>query len=234
MSMIAPQLGRRSPFLRWVLCFLFSAGLAMPSVPQSAEPASPPPGRIVFLGDSLTAAYGIERESGYVALIQERIRRAGLPFEVVNAGVSGDTSAAGLRRLDWVLKAGAAVLVVELGGNDGLRGLPPASTRTNLQQIVDKTRQKSRSTQILLAGMKMPPNMGVGYAREYEQVFPSLAQSNNIALIPFLLEGVGGVPKLNLPDLIHPTAEGHAKVAETVWTHLEPLLRKAADASKGR
>jgi acyl-CoA thioesterase-1 len=131
-----------------------------------------------------------------------------------------------LRRIDWLLKRRVDVLVLELGGNDGLRGIPPAATRTNLQAIIDRTKQKYPQAQVVIAGMQMPPNMGDEYNEAFKKIFPELATANRAALIPFLLEGVGGKPELNLPDLIHPTAEGHRIVAENVWKILKPVLEK--------
>jgi acyl-CoA thioesterase-1 len=153
-----------------------------------------------------------------------------LKFSVVNAGLSGDTSAGGLRRIDWLLKRRADVLVLELGGNDGLRGIPVAATKTNLQAIIDRTKQKFPQAQVVIAGMQMPPNMGEEYNSAFRRMFPDLATANRAALIPFLLEGVGGKPELNLPDQIHPTAEGHRIVAENVWKVLKPVLEKGIPA----
>lgn len=180
---------------------------------------------VLFLGNSLAAGYGVQPEQAFPSLVQTKIDSAGLDFEVVNAGVSGDTSAGGLSRIDWLLDAPIAVLVLELGGNDGLRGLPPEVTRRNLQQIIDRTRERHPGARILLAGMQIPPNMGAGYAERFRDLFPSLARDNDIDLIPFLLEGVGGVRGLNQPDGIHPTARGHRMIAEVVWTHLRPILQ---------
>jgi len=179
---------------------------------------------IVILGDSLAAGYGLDPSEAFPASLQKKVDEAGLKVSVVNAGVSGDTSAGGLRRIDWVLKRRVDVLVLELGGNDGLRGLPAAATKTNLQAIIDRTKQKYPQARIIIAGMQMPPNMGAEYTAAFANVFPDLAKANNAALIPFLLEGVGGKPELNLPDLIHPTAEGQKIVAENVWKVLKPVL----------
>jgi acyl-CoA thioesterase I len=181
---------------------------------------------IVFLGDSITAGYGLEDHTrqAFPGVIQRKIDAAGLPYRVVNAGLSGDTTAGGLRRIDWVLRQRVDVFVLELGGNDGLRGLPVATAKTNLQAIIDRVRGRFPEAQIVVAGMLMPANMG-GYAEEFAGMFPALAEANGAALIPFILDGVGGVPDLNMPDGIHPTAEGHARIAELVWGHLRPLLR---------
>lgn len=182
---------------------------------------------VVVLGDSLAAGYGLDPSEAFPALLQKKIADAGLNLRVVNAGVSGDTSAGGLRRIDWLLKRPIDVLVLELGGNDGLRGIPVGTTRTNLQAIIDRTKQKYPQVKIVVAGMQMPSNMGKEYIADFRKIFPDLAKANDAALIPFLLEGVGGKPELNLPDLIHPTAEGHKIVADNVWQVLKPVLEKA-------
>jgi acyl-CoA thioesterase-1 len=187
--------------------------------------AAPPPRVVLFLGDSITAGYGIELSQAYPALVQQRINQEGLNFKVVNAGQSGDTSAGGLARMDWLLKNKVDVLVLELGGNDGLRGLPVEVIRKNLQAIIDRARKQYPQIKIVVAGMKMPPNMGGQYSREFEAMFTALAKKNNAALIPFILEGVGGVRQMNLPDGIHPTASGHEIVAENIWPVLAPVLR---------
>jgi acyl-CoA thioesterase-1 len=181
---------------------------------------------LLFFGDSLTAGYGLEDPSAqaFPALIQKKLDDAGLPWRVVNAGLSGETSAGGLRRVDWILRQRVEVFVLELGGNDGLRGLPPETTRANLQAIIDRVREKSPATKIVLAGIAAPPNMGADFTRAFAAIFPELAEKNGMTLIPFLLEGVGGRPELNQPDGIHPNVQGHAIVAETVWTELKPLL----------
>ena len=180
---------------------------------------------VLFLGDSITAGYGLDLSQAYPALIQEKIDAKRWPFKVVNAGQSGDTSTGALNRLDWLLRNRVAVMVLELGGNDGLRGLPVESTRKNLQLIIDRTQAKYPAVKIIIAGMKVPPNMGREYADKFEAIYPALAKKNKLPLIPFVLEGVGGVPKLNLPDGIHPTARGQTIVAATVWKALEPVLR---------
>ena len=179
---------------------------------------------ILFLGDSLTAGLGLDSQEAFPALIQERIDELGWPFRVVNAGSSGETSAGGLRRIDWLLRGPARVLVLELGANDGLRGTPVESTHANLQAIIDKARQARPGIEIVLAGMMVPPNLGVLYSNNFRQMFPTLAASNSTELIPFLLDGVGGRPEYNLADGIHPNAEGHRIVAANVWTVLEPVL----------
>ena len=207
-----------------------AAGLAFGAVASEVTDTKSVPSAtrtktVVVLGDSLAAGYGLDRTEAFPALLQRKINDAGLKFQVVNAGVSGDTSAGGLRRLDWLLKRPVDVLVIELGGNDGLRGLSAAAMKNNLQAIIERTRAKFPGTQIVLAGMKMPVNFGE-YAGQFERVYPDLAKEQSVALVPFLLEGVGGRPELNLPDRIHPTAEGQKIVAENVWRVLKPLLEK--------
>jgi acyl-CoA thioesterase-1 len=179
---------------------------------------------IVFFGNSLTAGYGLDPSSAFPALIQEKIDSLGLPYKVVNAGVSGETSSGGNSRVDWILEQQVDVFVLELGANDGLRGIPMAETRNNLQSIIDKVKSKYPQAKIIIAGMQMPPNMGVQYTSEFREIFPELAKKNNTQLIPFILEGVGGEINLNQDDGIHPTAEGHRILSETVWRELKPLL----------
>ena len=180
---------------------------------------------IVFLGDSLSAGYGVKPNESFPALIGDKIRAANLPYQVENAGLSGDTTAGGLRRMDWLLQRPVDVLVIELGGNDGLRGRPVAALKENLQAIIDKAHAKNPAVKIVIAGMQIPPNLGADYARNFQQVFPEIAQANHATLIPFLLEGVGGMREFNQADSIHPNAEGHRTIAETVWRILEPLLK---------
>lgn len=184
-----------------------------------------PPKNILFLGDSITAGYGLEASQAYPALIQAKIDAKGWNFKAINAGQSGDTTAGGLNRLDWLLKNHVDVLVLELGGNDGLRGLPAETSKKNLQAIIDRAKAKYPEVKIILAGMKVPPNMGADYAKQFNLTFPELAKKNQAALIPFILEGVGGVRELNLADGIHPTAKGHEKVAANVWKVLAPVLQ---------
>ncbi len=187
--------------------------------------AAPQGGVILFLGDSITAGNGLELSQAFPALIQEKIDAKGWRFKAVNAGQSGDTSAGALDRLNWLLKNPVEVLVLELGGNDGLRGLPVEATRKNLQLIIDRTKEKYPSAKVVIAGMKVPPNMGREYGDKFAAIYADLARKNKAPLIPFVLEGVGGVPALNLPDGIHPTAKGQEIVAATVWKTLEPVLR---------
>jgi len=179
---------------------------------------------IVALGDSLTAGLGVGVEEAYPALLEARLRREGFDYRVVNAGVSGDTSAGGLRRLDWALKLKPQVLIVALGANDGLRGQPPAALRANLTQIVERAR--AAGARVLLAGMRVPPNYGDEYARAFAAVYTSVARATGVPLAPFLLDGVAGDPRLNQADGIHPTAEGQRVIAEHLWPHLRPLLAK--------
>lgn len=179
---------------------------------------------LVAFGDSLTAGLGVAPEEAYPARLQARLRREGYPYRVVNAGVSGDTTAGALRRVDWVLRARPEVAIVALGANDGLRGQSPQATRENLEAIVGRLR--GAGARVLLAGMRVPPNYGEEFTREFAAVFPAVAKRAGVALAPFLLDGVAADPKLNLPDGIHPNAEGHRVIAERLWPHLRPLLRR--------
>lgn len=180
---------------------------------------------IVFFGNSLTAGYGLDDPNqAFSGLIQKRIDSLGLNYKVINAGVSGETTSGGNSRIDWLLKQPLDIFVLELGGNDGLRGIPVAETKKNLQAILDKVKAKYPDAKLVLAGMQIPPNMGQKYASEFKAVYAEIADNNNITLIPFLLEGVGGDAKLNLPDGIHPTAEGHKILAENVWVRIKDLL----------
>jgi acyl-CoA thioesterase I len=195
---------------------------------SASEPAAEPRPEIVFLGDSLTAGLGLDAPLSFPSLIQQRLDERDLPFAVVNAGVSGDTSAGGLRRLQWSLHGQPRVLVVALGGNDGLRGLPPEELKKNLAAIIEAGQQEG--LQVILAGMEAPPNNGPDYAARFRRVYPELAKTYDIPLIPFLLEGVAGEPALNQADGIHPNPEGARRVADTVWTALEPVLKSASGA----
>ncbi|HEX5220717.1 MAG TPA: arylesterase [Verrucomicrobiae bacterium] len=179
---------------------------------------------IFVVGDSVAAGHGVDPEEAFPGLLQQRINDKKLGYEVVNAGVSGDTTAGGVRRMPWLLKRKMDVIILELGGNDGLRGITPKETKANLEKIIDLAREKNPDVQIILAGMQMPQNMGEEYTREYREVFPAVAKEKNVNLIPFLLEGVGGKADLNLPDRIHPNPAGHKIITETVWTVLQPLL----------
>jgi acyl-CoA thioesterase I len=199
----------------------------------AADTASQPPERdttgvILFLGTSLTAGFGIGAEYAYPALIQKKVDSAGYDLRVVNAGISGETSAGGLRRIDWSLQQPVRVLVLELGANDGLRGLSVAAMRSNLTAIIDRTLKRYPDAEIVIAGMEAPPNLGATYTRAFRTTFRDLAEKYDAALIPFLLEGVATMPELNQEDRIHPNVEGQKRVAETVWKILEPVIQRAA------
>jgi acyl-CoA thioesterase I len=187
---------------------------------QRTRPPSRP--RIVFLGDSLTAGYGLAKDQSVPSLIQARLDAEGYAYEVVNAGVSGDTSAGGLSRLDWSLEGDVDVLVIELGANDGLRGLPVPAMKKNLGEIIG--RAKARGIAVVLTGMEAPPNYGASYTAEFRQTFRDLAREHGVAFVPFYLEGVAGISSLNIADGIHPNREGARIVEKTVWRALEPLL----------
>jgi acyl-CoA thioesterase-1 len=200
---------------------------AAPPPAPAAAPAPPPPAvtarpRIVVLGDSLTAGLGIAQDEAYPALLQQHLDKAHLNYEVVNAGVSGDTSAGGLSRLDWALDGDVKVLIVALGGNDGLRGLPPEELQGNLSSIVE--RAQGRGIKVLVCGMEAPPNFGRDYAVAFHRVYPEVAKKYNVALVPFLLDKVAGIESLNQRDGIHPTAQGARIVADNVWAVLRPML----------
>ncbi len=194
-------------------------------VPASTEIAVDGDKVILFFGNSLTAAYGLDVEQGFPNRIQLKIDSLQLDYTVINSGLSGETTSGGLNRLDWVLNQKVDVFVLELGANDGLRGIPLTETRKNLQGIIDMVRTKNPETKIVLAGMQIPPNLGTNYTTEFKNIYPELASKNNVDLIPFLLEGVAGIPELNLEDGIHPTVEGQKIVAETVWQFLKPILK---------
>jgi len=210
--------------LRSVPALLTLGVLLMLSAAKGADPVAAK--SIVVLGDSLAAGLGVDPSESFPSLIQNKIDSAGWNYRVVNAGVSGDTSADGLARIDWLLKQRIDVLVLELGGNDGLRGIQVAATKTNLQAVIDRAKQKYPLAQIIVVGMQMPPNMGEEYTAAFRKIYPDLAAANHAALVPFLLEGVGGKPELNQPDHIHPTAEGHKIVADNVWKVLKPVLER--------
>jgi acyl-CoA thioesterase-1 len=196
------------------------------SAPPAAAPATARP-RIVFLGDSLSAGYGLaDKAQSVPSLIQKHLDAEGYNYEVINQGVSGDTSAGGVSRLEWSLSGDVRVLVVELGGNDGLRGLPVAATKQNLSQIIETAKQ--RDVQVLLTGMEAPPSYGPLYTAEFRQLFRDLAREYDVPFMPFFLEGVAGNPALNQPDGIHPNPEGAAIVEQAVWKSLKPLLTKGA------
>lgn len=179
---------------------------------------------LLFYGDSLTAGYGLSTEEAFPALIEKKLHDKGKPYKVVNAGLSGETSAGGLNRLDWVLRQPVDIFVLELGANDGLRGLPLDQTKKNLQAIIDKVKIKNPDVKIVIAGMLVPPNMGSSYTTDFKKIFPELAKKNNATLIPFLLQDVAGNEKLNIADGIHPNVEGHKIVAENVLKAIDVLL----------
>jgi acyl-CoA thioesterase-1 len=179
---------------------------------------------ILFFGTSLTAGMGLDPNEAFPAVIQEKIDSLSLPFEVVNAGLSGETTASGKNRINWVLNQKVDIFVLELGANDGLRGVPLTETKNNLQAIIDVVKEKNADTKIVLVGMEIPPNMGEAYTSEFRNLFPDLAKKNNLTLVPFLLQNVGGIKELNQPDGIHPTAEGQKILANNVWKVLKPVL----------
>jgi len=207
-----------------------AAGVAERTAPGAPATDSVPTERVgpvvVFLGTSLTAGLGLLRaEDTYVARLGELADSAGMPIQVVNAGVSGETSAGGLRRLDWVLREPLDVLVVELGANDGLRGQDPDATEANLRRIIEETRARYPDARILIEGMEAPPNLGPAYTKRFHAIFPTVAKETGATLVPFLLQDVAGISALNQSDGIHPTPEGHRIMAHTVWPFLEPLVR---------
>jgi len=179
---------------------------------------------IVFVGTSLTAGYGLDPDSSFTSIIQRRIDSLGLSYDVVNAGVSGETSAGALRRIGWVMRQRADIVVLEIGANDGLRALNVDSLRSNLQQIIDTVRATHPSARLVIVGMEAPPNLGARYTSAFRTVYPEIARKNHAVLLPFLLAGVGGVDSLNQGDGIHPNARGERIVAQTVWRTLAPLL----------
>lgn len=179
---------------------------------------------ILCFGNSITAGLGLNIEEAFPTVIQSKLDSLGLPYQVVNAGLSGETTASGKNRVSWVLNQKVDIFVLELGANDGLRGIPLSETKSNLQTIIDLVLEKNPDTKIILAGMEIPPNMGPEYTSEFRNVFKELAEKNKLKLIPFLLNDVGGIPELNQEDGIHPTVEGHKIVAENVWEVLEDLL----------
>ena len=181
---------------------------------------------IVFYGNSLTAGFGVSPSEAFPAIIQKKIDSLGLPYNVVNAGVSGETSSGGKTRIDWILREPVDIFILELGANDGLRGTPLSETKKNLQDIIDKVKAKYPGSKLIFAGMEIPPNMGQAYTTEFRNIYTDLAAKNKMTLIPFLLEGVGGEPELNQADGIHPTAEGHLIVADNVWKELQKLLQE--------
>jgi acyl-CoA thioesterase-1 len=207
-------------------------------LPPRTQPAAAPAARqadaravILFLGTSLTAGYGVGADHAYPALIQKRLDSAGYAFRAVNAGLSGETSAGGLRRLQWSLQQPVSVLVLELGANDGLRGLPIAQLRANLDSIIARTRQRYPDVAVVIAGMQAPPNLGTPYTSQFQKTYRDIARKHDALLIPFLLEGVAADAALNQEDGIHPNAEGHRRIAALMWTALEPVLRQRSPPS---
>ena len=195
-----------------------------PARPSARPPEATPV--VLFLGTSLTAGLGLDEDQAYPAQIQRKIDSAGLHFRVSNAGVSGATSADGLKHVDWLLTQPVSVLVLELGANDALRGQNIDTTRANLQEIIDHARAKHPDATIVIAGMQAPPNLGQQYTRDFRDLFPDLARKNHAVLIPFLLDSVAAIEKLNQRDGIHPNLEGEAIVARNVWRTLEPVLHR--------
>ena len=208
-----------------VRIWLALVGLALAAPAAAPAEADDSTQTILVLGDSLAAGSGVGKESAFPRFLQDRIDEAQLPYRVINAGVSGDTTAGGLRRINWLLREKVDVLLIELGGNDGLRGIQPATTKANLTEMVRRARTKYPEVTVVIAGMQMPPNMGEKYTEEFRAVFPAVAKETGAVLIPFLLEGIGADPAFNQEDLIHPTREGHQIVAETVWQVLGPVLK---------
>lgn len=179
---------------------------------------------ILIFGDSIAAGYGLEPQQAFPALIQNKIDSLGLNYEVINGGLSGETSAGGLRRINWVLQREIDIMILELGGNDGLRGIDLNSTKENLQQIIDRAKAKNPDIEIIIAGMQVPPNLGMDYTKEFQDLYPSLAEKNNLTLIPLILDKVGGRDEYMQSDQIHPNIEGHKIVAETIWDVLYSIL----------
>jgi acyl-CoA thioesterase-1 len=232
---------------RWALCAAAASGAlacanGAPARDEPARSASTPPAstpaatapadakratrpKIVVLGDSLTAGLGLPADQAYPTLLQQRLNSAGYDYDVVNAGVSGDTSAGGLARLDWALQGDVKILIVALGANDALRGLPTNALKANLSQIIE--RAKDRKIRVILAGMEAPPNYGRDYIVSFHEVYPALATQYEVAFVPFLLQNVAGIHDLNQPDGIHPTAAGARVIADTVWPVLQPLAEDA-------
>lgn len=212
-----------------------SVGLGEESrhAPAESAPETADKRTVLFVGTSLTAGLGLPQSQSFPLLIERRIEEAGLPFRVVNAGVSGETSAGALRRIDWLTRQPFDVVVLETGANDMLRGIEPQATERNIQEIIDRLRRAKPDVVIVLAGMLALPNMGEAYAREFEAIYPRLAERNGLPFVPFLLEGVGGERSLNQEDGIHPNAEGHRIIAETVWRVLEPVLVAGGQGETG-
>lgn len=194
-------------------------------VEETENPSDKETKTILFFGDSITAGYGLDTtDNAYPAFVQQKIDSLNLDYTVVNSGVSGETSAGGRSRIDWILNQDIEIFLLELGANDGLRGVPLSETQNNLQAIIDAVKQKSPDTKIILAGMELPPNMGQAYTSQFRNMYAELAKKNEVVFIPFILKDVGGIAELNQNDGIHPTIEGHKIIANTVWEYLKPLL----------
>jgi len=200
----------------FVLVFL------LPAILYSQES----PKRILFFGDSITAGYGIDTENAFPALIQQKIDSLNWNYKAVNAGLSGEPSAGGLRRIDWMLRQPVSVFVLELGGNDGLRGIDLDATKNNLQEIINKVEAKYPDAKIIITGMQVPPNLGPEYTKKFKEMYPELAEKNDTSLIPYFLDDLGGDSELMQSDGIHPTAKGHQKLAAKTWDTLKPMLQK--------
>ncbi len=200
-----------APCILWILVFISAGSMQKEKT-------------IMFFGDSLTAGYGLGQDAAFPNLIQEKINENKLDYKVINSGLSGETSAGGLDRIGWVLKQPVDIFVLELGANDGLRGLRLEATQKNLQEIINQVKANSPNTKIVLAGMMVPPNMGEEYSDQFVKIYSELARKNKALLIPFLLDGVAGMPELNQADGIHPNAEGHQIVAENVWEVISTAL----------
>jgi acyl-CoA thioesterase-1 len=218
---------------RWILLAPAVLALSCGSPADAPAPAATPPPStvataaapvVLCLGTSLTAGLGVDPSEAWPARLQEKIDAAGLRYRVVNAGSSGETSAGARTRIDWLLRQPVHVLIIETGANDGLRGQDPAATRENIQAIVDRAKKQQPPPRLVIAGMQALPNYGADYAARFQAVYPELARANDAILVPFILDGVAGVPELNQPDGVHPTPEGHRRMAETVWKVLRPIL----------
>jgi acyl-CoA thioesterase I len=209
---------------KFLLLWSFIMNMVVPHAASDDRSGESPRQNILVLGDSLSAGYGLDISESYPSILQNRIDEKELPYTVINGGVSGDTTAGGLRRLSWLFKQDVSILILALGANDGLRGFPPEETRVNLEKIIDFARSKNPEIKILLAGMYAPPNMGEQFGEKYQKVFLEVATKKQVVFLPFLLEGVAGEPSFNLPDGIHPNVKGYEVVASTVWQYLESLL----------
>lgn len=217
--------------MKFAIVMIAAAFASLNSAGAQAAPSDTT--TVLFFGDSITAGYGVGEDHAFPSVIEHKIDSLGWNAEVINAGLSGETSAGGLRRIDWLMRRPVDILVLELGANDGLRGIDPASTKKNLQQIIDKVKVKNPGAKIILAGMQVPPNLGQDYTKRFKEIYPQLARENDAKLIPFVLDGVAGKPKLNQADGIHPTAEGHRIVATNVWEVLKPVLQQLRSTASG-